>query len=122
MAIFYPQIDFFEELGSDAGGRHAELMALRSHESLNDKWRVFHGFQWRKIDKIKGEQSGEADIVIFHLDLGIIVIEIKGGGVIYKDGEWFYEELFSRALHNMGSPYPFWSWQYLMTVIVSVVC
>jgi Holliday junction resolvase-like predicted endonuclease len=41
-----------------------------------------------------GERSGEIDLVIFHPQFGILVVEVKGGGIKIENGQWSYESLF----------------------------
>lgn len=101
MAIFYPPIDFDEPAKDETTGYHTEKRVLEALQDLDNKWQIFHGFEWREIDYKKGERLGEADLIIFHPDLGILIIEIKGGGIKIENGEWFYESLFDRTMYKM---------------------
>ena len=38
------------------------------------------------IDKNYHSSDGEADFVILHLVLGILSVEVKSGGVAYREG------------------------------------
>lgn len=66
MAFFYPPYDDTEE-APEAGkaGDHAERRVLNALLTLDDNWRVFHGLNWRKIER-SGESTGEIDLIIFH--------------------------------------------------------
>lgn len=101
MPVFYPSIDFDEPAVCDNAGEHAERRVLEALQELEDKWRIFHCFEWRDFDDRAGERAGEADLILFHPDLGILVIEIKGGGVAQNDGEWWYVSLFDGTRHKM---------------------
>lgn len=91
--IYYPPVDFDEPPIFEKSGDHAEWDILCVLQVLDDNWRIFHGIDWRYTDKF-GEHCGEADVMLFHPDLGVLVIEIKGGGVRLKNGEWYYLNLF----------------------------
>ncbi|MBI4847005.1 MAG: NERD domain-containing protein [Nitrospirae bacterium] len=105
MAIFYPPFDTDESRGIERTGYHAEKRVLDALSDLNDDWRIFHNLAWREIDQRSGERSGEIDLIIFHPDLGVLVVEVKGGGVKLQDGEWYYVSLFDGSVvSRMHSP------------------
>lgn len=99
MPVFYPPIDFDEPPPYEKSGDHAEWDVLCCLQKLDDSWRIFHGIEWRYTDKF-GEHKGEADVIVFHPDLGILFIEIKGGGVKLKDGVWYYLDLYDGITVN----------------------
>lgn len=101
MAVFYPPYDDTEE-ATDTGksGDHAERRVLNALLTLDDNWRVFHDLNWRKIER-SGESAGEIDLIIFHPHLGLLVIEVKGGGIKVENGQWFYQSLFDAELYSM---------------------
>ena len=89
MPLFYPPIDIEAVKASGAEINYAELAVLEAlDKGLDDKWHVFHRLHWREVSP-QGEKMGEADAVIFHPVYGILIVEIKGGGVRAKDGDWF---------------------------------
>jgi hypothetical protein len=89
MPLFYPPIDFEAEKASGDEINYAEIAVLEAlDKGLDDKWHVFHRLHWREVSP-QGEKMGEADAVIFHPVYGILIVEIKGGGVRAKDGDWF---------------------------------
>ena len=47
------------------------------------------------IDKNFHNSDGEADFVILHLVLGILSVEVKSGGVAYREGNWIQINRFS---------------------------
>lgn len=91
MPLFYPNLNFdnpdqaFEEKN---GAERIVLEAL--YKDLDDRWLVFHGFNWREVNLKQGEKIGEADVVVFHPQWGILVIEVKDGGIRCESGQWFY--------------------------------
>jgi len=56
--------------------------------SLPDGWRVFHGVAWQALRKGR-PGDGEADFVLLHPDVGLIVVEVKGGNIRLVDGVWY---------------------------------
>jgi hypothetical protein len=93
LSVYYPPVDFDEPPEFEKSGDHAEWDVLCALQSLDNHWRIFHGIKWRYTDNF-GEHCGEADVIIFHPDFGVLVIEVKGGGVRLKNGIWYYLNLF----------------------------
>lgn len=101
MAIFYPPFDTDDLLEVAQAGDHAEREVLEALSDMDDKWRVFHALHWREIDARTGERSGEIDLIIFHTDCGLFVIEVKGGGVSIENSVWSYVSLFDGTTYPM---------------------
>ena len=61
---------------------------MRERLSTADDLVVFHSVAWQS--RRGGKQGdGEADFVVLAPDLGILVLEVKGGGIETIDGTWF---------------------------------
>ena len=56
---------------------------------LSAPWRFFPSVEWRALGR-DGEVIGEADVVVFHPQHGLVVFEIKGGAIHIEEGKWFY--------------------------------
>lgn len=72
-----------------AGAESERLLWDALHESLPDEYFVYSGLRY-----VDGEraQEGEADFLLLHRELGMLVIECKGYGVVRSaTGEWFRE-------------------------------
>ena len=71
---------------------HAEQVLYHAFErQLPDPFVVFHQVPWQHRDLRNGARDGEADFIIAHQDLGILILEVKGGQIRY-DGtsdRWF---------------------------------
>ena len=87
-------------------GAHAEQRVFDALKSLPSPWQVFPTVEWRLL-RGEGEVIGEADLVIFHPQFGLIVFEIKAGAVNVKEGQWLYasglmmkQSPFSQARRN----------------------
>lgn len=70
--------------------RSAERRLYEAASQLSNKYTVFYSVAWQSIDPKIGARDGEADFVIAHPDLGLMVIEVKGGGISFNSnsGEW----------------------------------
>lgn len=52
-------------------------------EQLGEEYVVYHSVDWVLADRIGGPEQGEADFVIAHPEDGVLVIEAKGGELVY---------------------------------------
>jgi hypothetical protein len=70
--------------------RSAELKVFNALRNLPDKYRVFYGLHWQDRREDYGVREGEADFIIAHPDQGVIVLEVKGGGIRFdaESGKW----------------------------------
>ncbi|POB00309.1 hypothetical protein C2134_02610 [Chromobacterium sinusclupearum] len=55
----------------------------RLSAALDNRWSVFYSRPWWGINSRGGEIDGEADFVVVHPEKGILVIEVKGGAILY---------------------------------------
>lgn len=94
MPLLYPPIDLTYPPAIDKPGDYAEQKVLEALRVLSNLWHVFHGTEWRSLDKY-GERTGEVDLILFHPDYGILFVEIKGGGVMLQSGKWYYQDSYT---------------------------
>lgn len=99
MAKIYPKfVDDFH-------GSYGEEQIFKSLKTLNDSWTIFHSINWQKRN-INGKISwGEADFVIMNKNYGILVVEVKSGGISFKDGEWYQTRLDNNETNKMKNPF-----------------
>jgi len=69
--------------------RQAERRVFEAFSGLKHPFVVFYSVAWQSRKDGKA-RDGEADFVIAHADFGVMVIEVKGGGVSFdaQSGEW----------------------------------
>jgi len=70
--------------------RKAEIIMYDALSTMESRFSVFYSVAWQaRRDGIT--RDGEADFVIVHPDWGILILEVKGGGVEYHADtrEWF---------------------------------
>ncbi|MDP6962973.1 MAG: AAA family ATPase [Planctomycetota bacterium] len=67
----------------------AVYRALRNN--LSDDWLVIYSPRWTKVQSDGRLYSCEADFLVFHPNHGMLLIEVKGGGIKYlpEADEWF---------------------------------
>jgi Nuclease-related domain/UvrD-like helicase C-terminal domain/AAA domain len=85
MAITYPRELLRSEVKSP--GEEKVFAALR--DGLADEWEVFHSASWVARDPAEGALDGEIDFVLCHPERAIVALEVKGGGIECRYGEWF---------------------------------
>ena len=81
----YPRTLDESELKSKAEKRVFNAL----EEQLDDEWECFHSASWLIKDPDEGAEDGEIDFVIAHPDRGILCLEVKGGGIECRGGQWF---------------------------------
>jgi hypothetical protein len=85
VARMYPRSILEDDLKSRAEGRVFE--ALR--DGLGDDWEVYHSVGWALRDHATGVDDGEIDFVLCHPQRGVLCLEVKGGGLECRNGEFF---------------------------------
>ena len=70
---------------------------------LDDDYVVFHSVAWHGRGR---KPDGEADFLIAHPDLGLLVLEVKGGGITVnpQTGVWLSEDR-SGTVHEIKDPF-----------------
>ena len=61
-------------------------------KNLSDKWYVFQSFDYLRRGLDKKRRDGEIDFLLYHPEKGMLVIEVKGGAISYRDGRWYQED------------------------------
>lgn len=89
MARIYPEY-LPESITSDPG-RQAECKVYSLLKTLPDRYVIFYSVHWQAHTASWGVSEGEADFIIAHPDMGIIVLEVKGGGIRYDavSDQWY---------------------------------
>lgn len=85
------------------GTPDSELRVLDAFRLLDDDWWVFHSVRWQALRR--GRQGdGEADFVVMHADYGVVVLEVKGGGIDVVAGRWTSTDRHG-AVHKIKNPF-----------------
>jgi hypothetical protein len=73
---------------------------------LDDEWIVFHHIKWIGNDDRGHPCDGETDFVVAHPHLGVLIIEVKGGGIQFDETIGHYISTDRRgADHDIGDPF-----------------
>lgn len=90
-------------LGDDNPIEDSERRVANALRRLPDSWVVLHHVSWQS--KRGGKQGdGEADFIVIHPCMGILVIEVKGGGIDVESGRWFTTNRHGNR-HPIKNPY-----------------
>lgn len=71
--------------------RSGEVRTYRAlANSLSDEYSVFYSVPWRGKTRSGATRDGESDFVILHPNLGLFVLEVKGGEISHdpRTGKW----------------------------------
>ena len=72
---------------------NAEKLVYDALQSLSDEYYIFHSFHWQ--GSYKGRyKNGENDFMVYHPKKGLLIIEVKGGKIEFRDTQW------QRVHHN----------------------
>ncbi len=78
--------------------RAAERKIFEALSNLGSKFTVFYSVAWQVRSLRNGAQDGEADFLVAHPDLGVMIVEVKGGRIRFDatEGQWY-----SRDRHDV---------------------
>ena len=82
MALFIPE----NPKSKDSLGENRALELL---QSLSDEWIVFHSVAWSAPNNYKKAAQGEIDLLVFHPQKGMLVVEVKGGAISTDKRKWY---------------------------------
>ena len=99
MAKIYPNIvnDFHNSYG--------EFQIFESLKKLPDDWYVYYSLNWQKRSANRRIGWGEADFVVFNKNYGILVFEVKSGGISFTDGQWYQTRLDNNEVNKEKTPF-----------------
>jgi Nuclease-related domain/AAA domain len=90
-------------LGAAEPSDDSERITADALRTLNRDWTILHHVTWQSLrDGRQGD--GEADFLVIHPNVGLLVLEIKGGGVHVENGRWFSVDRHG-AVHPIKNPY-----------------
>lgn len=90
-------------LGTDEPTEASERKVAVALKALPDEWIVFHSVSWQS--KRSGRQGdGEADFIVVHPRKGMLVIEVKGGGIDIDRGRWSTIDRYGQR-HDIKNPF-----------------
>lgn len=86
---------------ASASGEAKVLLAL---QALPDDYRIYHRKTWYSFDG--GVREGEANLLLLHPELGMLVLEVKGGRVAFdgRTGTWTSTDR-GGTVHEIKDPF-----------------
>jgi hypothetical protein len=74
--------------------RQAEKKIFEVLSELGSSFCVFYNVAWQVRDLKSGARDGEADFIIAHPELGLMILEVKGGQIRYdaNQKQWFSKD------------------------------
>ena len=90
------------ENDNDSWGEKKVFEALKTR--LSSEYTVFHSVRWNDRNEKQTIVWGESDFTIFHPLKGIIVIEVKSGGIECVNDHWSYIRTDNGEKHDMKNP------------------
>ena len=88
----------------DFHGSYGEEKIYHALKALPNEYVVFHSVHWQRKKKSGNVSWGESDFTVFNPKRGLIVIEVKSGGVIHNNTGWAYRNLLTNAELPMKDP------------------
>ena len=84
---------------------YGENKVYESLKKLPDEYTVFYSIAWQQKDRKKQNVTwGESDFTILHPQKGILVIEVKSGGISYNNGQWLQTRTDTQETNKMKDP------------------
>ncbi|HKP54941.1 MAG TPA: NERD domain-containing protein [Chloroflexia bacterium] len=86
MARMYPQ-----NLPGSVESKAEEILYQELQAQLPDGYTVLYSVKWLMRDRKRHDNDGEIDFLIIHPDLGVLVLEVKGGRIRVEgpSGHWY---------------------------------
>ena len=81
-----------------------ERQVFEALKKLPDDYTVFHSVRWNDRNQKNTVVYGESDFTVFHPKKGIIVIEVKSGGIECVNNTWTYIRTDNGERHSMKNP------------------
>ena len=90
-------------------GAERELFPVL-RDRLDESYTVFHAFSLLPHNLQGKFVEGEIDYLVFSPSLGFLVVEVKGGSVVYdgKQGIWFQNDRMAPLVQNNILKIGFW--------------
>ena len=79
MPTFYPSIT------NSFHASEGEKLVYKALQKLNNDYSIIHSYRWLG-DESQRRSEGEADFLVIHPAKGILSVEVKAGGVTFRNG------------------------------------
>ena len=96
MAVIFPKDEDQSEFP------YSEKLVYDQLSKLDDSFTIFHSVDWTKKRNRKTTLWKENDFLVLHPDLGMLVLEVKGGEIKYTDGVFHQIDVTTRKEHILS--------------------
>lgn len=93
------------KISDDFNSSYGEYLIFNALKKLPDDWNIYHSVNWQKKDQYGIVRWGEADFLIFNPLYGVLVAEVKSGGIDYECGNWIQTRLDTLEKNIMKNPF-----------------
>lgn len=84
------ELKFPESIEEIFNNSYGEMRVYTALRELPQEYTVLHSVRWQKKKKYGHVKWSDADFVVFNPKRGLIVIEVKSGGIGHDDNGWKY--------------------------------
>lgn len=99
MAIIPEHITYFNN-------SYGERKIFNALSEFNYDYIIFYSLMWsNRGNSKKNQMGGEADFVIFNPHYGMLVVEVKSGGIILEKGKWYRKRTDDGLINEMQNPF-----------------
>ena len=96
---------FPERLPKDVESEAERRLFERFQRDFSDEFAVFHGVAWLSRRRNGGTFDGEADFIVAHPRHGLLVLEVKGGGISYDGALKHWQSIDRHGVpHDIKDP------------------
>ncbi len=100
MAVMIPS----DVNSGDFHGSLGESKIFDALKTLPDEYIVFHSVAWQQRSNNGNIVWGEADFTILHIKRGVLVLEVKSGGIEITNGKWVQTNTLTGQRYSMKDP------------------
>lgn len=102
MARMYP-----EQLPDFIESKAEQLLYKLFEAQLPDSFTVMHSVKWLMRDRRHHDHDGEIDFLLVHRELGLLVLEVKGGRIRVESatGRWYTKDHFDQEAQLKINPF-----------------
>jgi len=102
MARMYP-----DRLPDTVESAAERTLYIQFKAQLSDSFAVLHSVKWLMRDRRRFDRDGEIDFLVLHPDLGVLVLEVKGGRVRLdgSTGRWYTKNRLDEEFELKESPF-----------------
>ena len=87
MAKMYPPLE--NAAIDDHIAVRSEAYVYRKLAEMDDAFHVYHSIRYLDFSPRSGKPEGECDFVLLHRQLGLLILEVKGGRITCENGRWY---------------------------------